>query len=155
MRALVFIVTVLISTSTLASDSFQIAERLRQSGKFSEALPHYTAAAKEQSPEGTFWLATFYYEGLGTKKDVTRARPLFIQAAEKGVVGAYVVLANIYALGQGVPVDLIEAHKWISLSWQGDISKSPGWQQSLESRMTPEQIAEAKRRAHDWFTQHP
>ena len=64
-------------------------------------------------------------------------------------------LGRIYEAGQGgVAMDYVEAHKW----W--DIAASNGEERARRSRglverlMTPEQIAEAKRRAQEWMEAH-
>jgi len=66
--------------------------------------------------------------------------------AEKGEPWAQVNLAESYEKGKGVAQDYIEAWKWY------DLAAAQGLRQATESRntmmqhMTPEQIAEAKKR---------
>ena len=56
----------------------------------------------------------------------------------------------LYARGQGVPVDEIEAYKWCLLAAaQGDDEAKKG-AKSLERSLTPEQRAEGERRAREF-----
>ena len=61
------------------------------------------------------------------------------------------------ATGQGVPVDLVEAHKWISLAATRYSAEESAKRATaaealakLAPSMTPAQIAAARRRAREW-----
>ena len=61
------------------------------------------------------------------------------------------------AIGQGVPVDLVEAHKWISLAAARYSAEESAERATaaealtkLAGSMTPAQIAAARRRAREW-----
>ncbi len=64
-------------------------------------------------------------------------------------------LGLMYAKGQGVPQDYVEAHKWSDLAAS---RHRPGKKRDdsvhdrnfLAKRMTPAQIAEAQRLAREW-----
>jgi TPR repeat protein len=68
-------------------------------------------------------------------------------------------LAELYALGLGVPRDYVRALKWLNLAVA---SLPPGDERDYfaESRdylalsMTPNQIGQAQRMARDWLEQH-
>ena len=77
-------------------------------------------------------------------------------AAEQGDASAQLQLGLLYALGQGVPQDYVQAHKWINLSAS---RMTPGKEDALDSRsardtvaelMTASQVAEAQRLAREW-----
>ena len=66
-------------------------------------------------------------------------------------------LGVMYALGQGVPRDYVEAHKWFDVA----ASRLPASEKEkreqvvkdrdvLTARMSPAQIAEAQKRAREW-----
>jgi len=59
-------------------------------------------------------------------------------------------LGGMYYNGQGVAQDYVQAHMWFSLAAaQGN--ESARWNRDIvEEKMTPEQIAEARRLAREW-----
>ena len=64
-------------------------------------------------------------------------------------------LGVLYALGQGVPKDNLEAYKWFDLSagltYPGeDQDKAVRARDAIREDMTPAQVAEAAQRAADW-----
>lgn len=73
-------------------------------------------------------------------------RPL----AEQGNAKAQVFLGVMYAEGQGVPQDYVQAHLWFNLAaaqGAGDAGKK---RDLVVNLMTPVQIAEAQRLAREW-----
>ncbi len=65
-----------------------------------------------------------------------------------------VILGLIYQDGRGVPQDYVEAHLWFNLaaaqSSGEDRERNVNNRDDLAARMTPEQIADAQRRAREW-----
>jgi Sel1 repeat len=76
-------------------------------------------------------------------------------AADQGEVKAQAVLGTMYANGQGVPQDYVQAHMWYNLAasrendatFRDDEAKV---RDELAAKMTPDQIAEARRMAREW-----
>ncbi|MDH3571055.1 MAG: hypothetical protein OER89_12835 [Gemmatimonadota bacterium] len=60
----------------------------------------------------------------------------------------------MYALGEGVPHDLVQAYQWLYLAAgaeSGDASASAASTlEELTQQMQPAQIAEAERRSAEW-----
>ena len=64
-------------------------------------------------------------------------------------------LAIMYSAGQGVPQDAVEGHMWRSLA----AARAPANSQkdymatrdAFASRLTPEQLADAQKRTHEWL----
>ena len=56
----------------------------------------------------------------------------------------------MYALGQGVPKDYVEAHKWLSLAAAQGYKDVAKFRDLIASTMTHAQIAEAQRLAREW-----
>jgi hypothetical protein len=57
----------------------------------------------------------------------------------------------MYWLGQGVPQDFIEAHKWWNLSAAHLNNRTDAEERDkLTTKMSPAQVAEAQRRAAAW-----
>lgn len=75
--------------------------------------------------------------------------------ADKGDAGAQDTLGILYANGNGVPEDKVQADMWFTLASNGGNEVAPQHLANLEKRMTPEQIAEAKKRASEWKPARP
>jgi TPR repeat protein len=79
------------------------------------------------------------------------------KAAEQGYARAYNNLGTMYALGQGVPLDYVQAHKWFGLASSPDDGSEKESRETavknrdiVAARMTPAQIAEAQKLAREW-----
>lgn len=68
--------------------------------------------------------------------------------AEMGDEVAQVQLGNMLATGNGVEKDFVEAYAWLNLAAKFD-EKSGKQRDSLELRMTPQQIADAQKRTKE------
>ena len=94
---------------------------------------------------GQFEDGVKFYEA----RDYTRALLSFGQAAAQGDAIAQYNLGLMHARGQGIRKNYVEAHKWWSLAEaSGDRSAGKN-RRAVEKLMTPEQIAEAQRRASE------
>ena len=75
--------------------------------------------------------------------------------AEQGDAQAQYDLGYAYDKGQGVPQDYVEAYKWRKLAIaRASADKLKQYAESrdeLAQRMTPQQLAEAQKRASDWL----
>jgi TPR repeat protein len=72
--------------------------------------------------------------------------------AEKGDVEALYDLGVSYSTGRGgVPVDLIEAHKWFKLAALSGDTRSQACRAEISIEMTAREIAEAQRQARAWL----
>jgi len=82
------------------------------------------------------------------------------QAADQGEPAAQQKLAMIYMQGDGVPQNYIEACKWLILAKSrskagSNIHESVSSAlESIETKMTKSQVAQAQRAATDWFNDH-
>ena len=108
-------------------------------------------AAAQGHAEAQNSLGLMYAQGQVVPEDDVKARQWFEQAAAQGHAKAQFVLGLIYAKGLGAPKDDMRAYMWSSLA-----AVSTGDQQThaieyrdkVASRMTPTQLAEAQRLAH-------
>lgn len=75
-----------------------------------------------------------------------------LAAAADSDEDAYYDLGVIYSTGgNGVPCDMIEAHKWFNLAATSG-HEAAGWCRSdVSDEMTAREIAEAQRRARGWL----
>lgn len=72
--------------------------------------------------------------------------------AERGDVDALFELGVTYSTGRGgVPVDLIEAHKWFNLAALSGCTRGQQCRAEISIEMTAREIAEAQRQARSWL----
>lgn len=60
-------------------------------------------------------------------------------------------LGMMYCIGRDVEPDLVAAHKWFNLAALRGSEDARQYRLEISQEMTPEQIAEAQRRARDWM----
>ena len=108
-----------------------------------EAIRWFHMAAEKGHLKAQFSLGRAYATG----KAVDEAVIWYTKAAEGGHPMAQNNLGRMYATGEGVQKDYVQAYKWWLLSsGQGDRAAERN-RRKLKKRLTPEQIAEAKKMA--------
>lgn len=117
---------------------------------YAEALKWHTEAAEQDYVLAQHDLGIMYLEGLGVAPDAELALHWFSKAAEQGDAKAQSNLGILYATGQGVAEDVVEAAKWFRLSAATGLIDGLENLQIAQEEMTPEQAAEAEKRAADW-----
>jgi TPR repeat protein len=60
-----------------------------------------------------------------------------------------------YSAGAGVPVDLIEAHKWFNIAASGGHADAARLRREIAEQMTDADIGLAQRAARAWLKAHP
>lgn len=80
----------------------------------------------------------------------SQARPELERLAEQGDPDAQALLGHMYANGQGVLQDYVEAHKWFNLAAAQGSSGAREARDRIEKRMTPQQLAQAQQLAREW-----
>ena len=108
-------------------------------------------------PEDQFTLGKNYEAGRsGLKKDYAEAANWYRRSAEQGNVYAQASLGILYHSGKGLTRDDVQAEMWFTISAdhapQNDRDTIVEMRDSVARRLTPEQVAEAQRLAHEW---HP
>jgi len=134
-----------------------------------EAEKWFRRSAEQGNPAGQIFLGVLYQRS----KDRTEAVRWFRRAAEQGLVSSQNFMGKYYKNGWGVPQDYVQAHKWYNLAAsrsQGKVNlfHNQGLNRilmqenkdkhkhyvrdrdSLESKMTPSQVAEAQKLAREW-----
>ena len=72
--------------------------------------------------------------------------------AERGDVEALFELGVSYSTGRGgLPVDLVEAHKWFNLAALSGCTRGQQCRAEIAIEMTAREIAEAQRQARSWL----
>jgi len=92
-------------------------------------------------------LASMYYIGKAMPQNYAEALKWFKKAAKKAHPVAQFGLGVMYSEGEGVPKDYIEGYSWLSMASAKDIKDAQQQLAIVKSKMTPEQIAEAKKKA--------
>lgn len=114
------------------------------------AAKWYRLSAEQGQAVAQFNLGNMYDLGLGVTQDYVEAAAWFRLAAEQGYNQAQFNLGFIHSQGQGVPLDNVEAAKWYRLATERGISLAKNRLETLETKMTTQQIAEAQRLAREW-----
>ena len=72
--------------------------------------------------------------------------------AERGNIDVLYDLGVTYSTGRcGVPVDLVEAHKWFNLAALSGDTRAQACRAEISVEMTAREIAEAQRQARSWL----
>jgi TPR repeat protein len=119
-----------------------------------QAAAWYRKAAEQGDAKAQFNLGLMYRYGPGYSPNLDRWVEAFDPAPGHARPTAQGNPAAKYNSGSGVPKDYIEAHKWMSLAAAratgGNQKRFADARDSLAKVMTPEQIAEAQKRASEW-----
>jgi uncharacterized protein len=117
---------------------------------YKQAKEWFERAAKQGHAGGQVNLGTLYLRGEGAQQSAQMALFWFRRAAEQEDELAFAKLGLMYAQGNGVLQDYIQAHMWYNLSAAHGENRSAEARDALTKQMTPAQIAEAQRLAHEW-----
>ena len=116
-----------------------------------EAVKWYRKAAEQNHAKAQYNLGVCYAHGEGVAKDQVEAAKWYRKAAEQNFAPAQFNLNVCYYNGEGVAKDWVEAYKWLLLvARQGDEDAKKSVT-VLESKLTPEQIADGTTRARDFM----
>ena len=107
-------------------------------------------------------LGFMYYSGQGVPQDYGEAAKWYRLAAEQGNATAQSNLGSMYYSGQGVPQDYVQAYMWVNLaasrfppSAKEDRDEAARNRNIVASKMTREQLAEAKKLVREWKPKGP
>ena len=142
MKPLVATVAVLVALATGAPVQAQTPE-----------LDELRALAEQGDASAQILLGVVYDNGRGVPQDDAEAVRWYRLAADQGDAFSQVILGVKYRNGEGTPQDFVEAHMWFNLAaaQSGDNRDlAVGVRDDLAAQMTPDQIAEAQRRAREW-----
>ena len=125
---------------------------------YTEAFKWYRKAAERGHVDSQLMLGNRYYNGKGVPQDYTEALKWYQKAAEQGDALAQTNLGFMYEQGEGVSQNYVRAYMWTSLA-ASKLSDTPlqeyrdqalKGRDLIEEKMTPEQIAEAKKLSREW-----
>lgn len=124
----------------------------------STAVRIWKAWAAKGNAEAQTLLGAMYWSGEGVSRDHKEAARLYLLAAQQGYARAQNDIGFMLGFGEGIPShDDVEAYKWIKLAIdrytaknQERLDQARKDLETLRSRMTAAQIAEADKRAKAW-----
>jgi len=121
---------------------------------YAEALRWSRKAADQGDAVAQFNLGFMYSKGRRMPQDFAETARWYRKAADQGNADAQFNLGLMYHKGQGVPQDSVEAHMWLSIAASravgDDVQKFKNARDLVAQKMTPQQIADAQRRAAEW-----
>jgi TPR repeat protein len=94
-------------------------------------------------------LGRAYLSGRGVAQDNAEALKLFLYGAERGNPDCEITVSWMYFKAMGAEKDLLAAYMWCTLALNGT-EGALNFIETIAKEMTPEQIAEAQKRAEDW-----
>ena len=116
-----------------------------------KAVKWLSMAAEQEMGKARRLLGVIYLLGSrNLQADHVEAVKWFRLEAKRGNTHGQYQLGNCYERGFGVPQDYVLAHIWFNLSASQNNESSSKRRTDLESKMTPEQIADAQRLAREW-----
>ena len=120
-----------------------------------EMADRYSQAAQSGDSEAQFYMGALYSSGVGRPRSDEEAFRWFSRAADQGHSHAMLVLGGLYAIGRGTSQDNLNAYKWayiVSVGTRVEEFRNGARQLMgvLETRMTPEQVNQAKAEAGGW-----
>lgn len=90
--------------------------------------------------------------GLGyyLQGDYTSAKQEFTILANQGNADAQLMLGDMYANGQGVDKDPVEAYKWYDIASGNGLKSAETSRDKIAQQMNADEITEAKKLADEW-----
>jgi TPR repeat protein len=121
-----------------------------------EAVKWFRRAAEQGDVSAQSYLGFMFSEGHGVPQDYAEAVKWFRLAADRGDAQAQYNLGLSYAKGETGEPDNVSAYMWFNLAAArfaaSDTRRSAAvaGRDVVANKMTPEQIAEAQKRAREW-----
>jgi TPR repeat protein len=117
--------------------------------------PPLRERAASGDPDAQFSLGKNYEAGRsGLKQDYAVAASWYRKSADQGNVYAQASLGILYHSGKGLPHDDVQSEMWLTLSAdhapKDDRDTIVEMRDSVAAHLTPQQLAEAQRLAHEW-----
>jgi len=114
--------------------------------KFSEL----SGRAKAGDAAAELELANAFFEGHNIPKDERQGMALLERAARSGLPAAQMQMGDRICGDGNDPDKYIEAYVWYALAQRGGLDQANAKVTELESRMTPDQLAEARKQLGEW-----
>jgi uncharacterized protein len=136
------------------SDDWKAAFDAFKRSDYTTALALFGSLAEQGYAGAQFQLGFMYRNGWGAPKDYAEALKWLRRAAAQGDRHAQSNLGFMYRDGEGVQKDYVQAYMWFNLaaasSEFGKENFAAEYRDTVGSEMTPAEIAEAQKLAHEW-----
>lgn len=147
-NSIVLIVLILTLVLPAYADDFQDGNDAYLKGDYKTAFEKFKPLAEERA-KAQFVLGVMYSGGKRVTRDGKEAVKWYKRSAKQGL--AQLILGLMYESGRGATKDYIQAHMWFNLAGANGQEDGREARERVEKRMTPDQIAEAKRLAREWM----
>ncbi len=118
-----------------------------------EIFAEFLKQAEKGNPRAFFYVGAAYLSGVGTPQDHEQAIKWMRRGAERGLSAALSDLGLLLQLGQGTPIDRIEAQMLHYIAETQRPDEAPFLSEVNAKYMADEELAEARRRADAWLGQ--
>jgi len=142
--ATVLFLILLLLPSVAFADQIEDGQAAFDRHDYKTALKLWRPLAEQGDPKAQVNIGVMYDHALGVKQDFAEAMKWYRKAADRGNAAAQVNLGMMYQKGWGVKQDYVQAYMWLSLATGGNVNGEKELDQ-IAAKMTPEQVAEAKR----------
>ncbi len=122
-------------------DIYQYYDKVQNMRK---SIYYYEFAAKNNDLDALFNLAELYRTSDNSIKDAPQAIALHTYGASKNAAASQYALGIIYANGDGVEPDLINAYAWLSFASEQGLSNATIALSQISGRMTPSELEQAR-----------
>jgi uncharacterized protein len=157
LMVLTIVIGLIVSQHMATAATFGQAQGAFSRQDYASAARLFLPLARSGYAEAQTYLGFMFENGRGVPQDYTEASYWYRRAAEQGNSTAQYRLGLLYDKGFGVRQDTVEASKWLNLSTASAAKDNRDYHARLRdavtSKMTRGQIAEARRRALEWFPQ--
>jgi hypothetical protein len=118
---------------------------------YQNAMKWFAEASRAGDGKAQWKLALGYLKGIGVPQDGHQAMVWLKRAANNGVPQAQRALSEMYLIGSETSRDYVRAYTWADIASGLEERDSDQVRlQTIRSRMTPIQIADAERRSSIW-----
>jgi TPR repeat protein len=153
-RALATITVVLSFAATSAAAPIDDAVAAFNRSDFPTALKLLRPLAEQGNARAQVFLGQMYDFGYLVPQAYAETFRWYRKAAEQGDPTGQYLLAFMYKVGRGVPQDYVSAHMWWNLAAASGDVYSAKHRDEVAALMSPAQIAEAQKLAHEWKPSH-
>jgi TPR repeat protein len=147
------VLALLVALPTAAQD-FQKGWAAYKRGDYTAVLTEWRPLAERGHASAQINLGVIYGTGYGVPRDNAEAVKWYSKAAAQGNANAQYSLGLMHFKGRGVAQDLVLAHLWFSLSAAKGNKHSSESRDLAAKRMSPAQLAEARKLARTWRVEH-
>ena len=120
-----------------------------EGGNYANAMRLLRPLAAGGDARAQYRIGVMYEKGRGIPVDYSEAVVWFLRAADQGNAEAQNHLGFLYLYGRGVAKDFVAAHMWFDLAATEGDAHAVFSRDLVAAKMTPSQVAEAKKLARD------